>query len=130
MRSLDAAAAGRDGVGQLAAEIAADLPDAVVCYDDKLALALMDALRDIGLRVPEDVGVVGFDGIPFAAIANPRLTTVAVPTAELGRQAARLLIDAVHTGVLPDGVLLPVEIVVRESTGSRPAAKSATGRDD
>jgi len=130
MRSLDAAAAGPDGVGQLAAEIAADLPDAVVCYDDKLALALMDALRDIGLRVPEDVGVVGFDGIPFAAIANTRLTTVAVPTAELGRQAARLLIDAVHTGVLPDGVLLPVEIVVRESTGSRPAAKSATGRDD
>jgi LacI family transcriptional regulator len=86
-------------------------------------------LRDIGLRVPEDIGVVGFDGIPFAAIANPRLTTVAVPTAELGRQAARLLIEAVHTGVLPDGVLLPVEIIVRESTGRTPALRVSAGAD-
>jgi LacI family transcriptional regulator len=127
MRSLEAAA-GPDGVGQLAAAIAGDVPDAVVCYDDKLALSLMDALRDIGLRVPEDVGIVGFDGIPFAAISNPRLTTVGVPSAELGRRAAQLLLDAVHTGVLPDGVLLPVEIVVRESTGTR-AARVATAAD-
>ena len=128
MRLLEASA-GPDGVGQLATDIAADLPDAVVCYDDKLALGLMDALRDIGLRVPEDVGVVGFDGIPFAAIANPRLTTVAVPTAELGRQAARLLIEAVHSGVLPDGVLLPVEIVVRESTSRTLALRVSAGAD-
>jgi hypothetical protein len=67
-------------LGELAAEIAADLPDALVCYDDQLALALMDALRDVGVRIPDDLGVVGFDGIPFAGIANPRLTTVAVPS--------------------------------------------------
>ena len=52
--------------GELAAEIAADLPDALVCYDDQLALWLMDALRELGIRVPDDVGIVGFDGIPFA----------------------------------------------------------------
>lgn len=127
MRSLDGPA-GPDGVGQIATAIAADVPDAVVCYDDKLALALMDALRDIGLRVPEDVGVVGFDGIPFAAISNPRLTTVGVPSAELGKRAAELLLEAIHTGALPDGVLLPVEIVVRESTGGR-GGRATTAAD-
>ena len=79
-------------LGELAAEIAADLPDALVCYDDQLALALMDALRDVGVRIPDDLGVVGFDGIPFAGIANPRLTTVAVPSSEMGRVAAASLV--------------------------------------
>jgi DNA-binding LacI/PurR family transcriptional regulator len=104
--------------GDLAAEIAANLPEALVCYDDLLALGLMDALRDHGIRVPDDVWIVGFDGIPFAGISNPRLTTVAVPSAEMGQIAASSLIRAVHDGVLPDGVMLPVEIVVRESTRS------------
>ena len=112
---------------ELAAEIVADLPDALVCYDDKLALALLDALRDLGIRVPRDVGIVGFDGIPFAGISNPRLTTVDVPSAEIGRLAAASLIKAIHDGVLPDGVLLPVAFVVRESTGSRPAAGGRRG---
>lgn len=104
--------------GQLAARIAADLPEALVCYDDQLALGLMDALRQHGIRIPDDMQIVGFDGIPFAAIANPRLTTVAVPSAELGRAAATSLIRAIHDGALPEGVLLPVEVVVRQSTGS------------
>ena len=102
--------------GELAAEIAADLPEALVCYDDQLALGLMDALRNLGIRIPEDMGIVGFDGIPFAGISNPRLTTVVVPSTEMGRAAAASLIQGVHEGVLPDGVLLPVELVVREST--------------
>ena len=105
-------------LGELAAEIAADLPDALVCYDDQVALALMDALRDVGVRIPDDLGVVGFDGIPFAGIANPRLTTVAVPSSEMGRVAAASLVQAIHDGVLPEGVVLPVELVVRESTRS------------
>lgn len=115
MRTLDAGA-GPDRATLLAAELAADLPDAVVCYDDRLALELMDALRACGLRVPDDVSVVGFDGIPFAAIANPRLTTVAVPSAELGRKAAIMLLRAVHEGTLPEGEVLPVEIAIRDST--------------
>ena len=110
--------------GELAAQIAADLPEALVCYDDQLALGLMDALREHGVRIPEDMQIVGFDGIPFAAIANPRLTTVAVPSAEMGRAAATSLIRAIHDGALPEGTLLPVNVVVREST------RSATARAD
>lgn len=108
--------------GALAAQIAADLPEALVCYDDKLALALMDALRTLGIRVPDDVGIVGFDGIPFAGLSNPRLTTLAVPSAEMGRLAASTLIGAVHDGVLADAALLPLELIVRESTRAQPSS--------
>lgn len=107
---------------ELAAAAAAARPDAIVCYDDNLALELMDALRRIGIAVPEDIGIVGFDGIPFTAISNPRLTTVAVPAAEIGRRAAAFLVHGVQEGSLPDGIVLPVALVVRESTRSPPAA--------
>ncbi len=91
-------------------------PDAVICFDDKLALALLDAMRDASLRVPEDVAVVGFDDIPFAALANPRLTTVAQPSAEMGRLAAAMLLDALELGQAPASVTLPVEVIIRESS--------------
>jgi LacI family transcriptional regulator len=103
----------------LAASIAADPPEALVCYDDKLALALMDALRELGVRVPEDIGLVGFDGIPYAAISNPRLTTVTTPSGEMGRLAAAALISAIRDGSLPEGRLVAPELVVRESTRLR-----------
>jgi len=104
----------------LAAAISADLPDALVCYDDKLALALMDALRQRGTSVPEQVGIVGFDGIPYTAISNPRLTTVSTPTGEMGRLAAASLIRAIRDGTPPDGSRLAPELVVRESTRPQP----------
>lgn len=116
---------GPDRAATLAAEVAAARPDAVMCYDDKLALELMDALRRLGVRVPDDIGIVGFDGIPFARISNPRLTTVAVPSEEIGRSAAALLIQAVQEGALPDGIVMPVDFVVRESTRPGPADPGA-----
>jgi LacI family transcriptional regulator len=103
----------------IAALIATDLPEALICYEDVLALTLMDALRRLGITAPTDVGIVGFDGILFAEISNPRLTTVATPLAELGRLAASSLIDAIQTGELPEATVLPVELVVRESTRSQ-----------
>jgi LacI family transcriptional regulator len=91
-------------------------PDAVICYDDKLALALLDGLRRRGLGVPRDVAVTGFDDIPFARLANPRLTTVATPVVEIGRLAARSLVGAIDSGQLPPPVVMPVELVIRESS--------------
>lgn len=111
--------------GELADRVAAALPEALVCYDDKLALGLMDALRGRGVRSPEEVGIVGFDGIPFAAIANPHLTTIAAPSAALGRLAASMLVTALRTGTLPEGVLLPVTLVEGEST--RAMSRTRTG---
>jgi DNA-binding LacI/PurR family transcriptional regulator len=102
-----------DGV---AARLARDRPDALICYDDKLALHTIDALRALGVRVPEDLAVVGFDDIPFAAIAHPRLTTVSQSATEMGRVAAGMLCRAIEAGALPPSVTLPVRLVVREST--------------
>jgi LacI family transcriptional regulator len=94
-------------------------PDAVVCYDDKLALGLMRVLRAAGIDVPGDIAVVGFDGIPFASLAHPSLTTVAQPAAELGRRAASALFTAIGGADLPPAEVLPVELVVGDSTPAR-----------
>jgi LacI family repressor for deo operon, udp, cdd, tsx, nupC, and nupG len=110
----------------VAARIAQDRPDAVLCYDDKLALAVMDGLRQIGLRVPDDIAVAGFDDIPFAALANPRLTTVAQPTAEMGRRAVQMLLSAIEGGALPPSQVLPVRLIVRESTCGGPSNASVS----
>ncbi len=102
--------------GPLAATIAVERPEAVICYDDKLAIALLDALRAHGVRVPADVALTGFDDIPFAALCNPRLTTVVQPAAEMGRLAVAMLLEARERGQMPASRLLPVQLVVRESS--------------
>lgn len=106
----------------VAKAVARERPDALVCYDDKMALHLMDALRREGLRVPEDIAVTGFDGIPFAAIANPRLTTVEQPAELLGELATRSLADAIEHGTPPPDMVLPVTLAVRGSTRVADAA--------
>ena len=90
----------------------------------------MDALRVLGVRVPDDVAVVGFDGIPFAEMSNPRLTTVVTPLTELGRLAASSLVDAIRSGQLPEAVVLPVELAIRESTRSRVSQAAGGGAHD
>jgi len=102
---------------ELARAVSGDLPDGVICYDDKTALALLDGLRGEGVAVPQDVAVVGFDGIPFAALSNPRLTTVATPVLEMGELGARSLVAAIGSRQPPPACLLPVELVIRESSG-------------
>jgi len=119
-----------DAVGMrvVAAQIRQSRPGVVVCYDDKTALLLMDELRAAGLQVPADVGIVGFDDIPFARISNPRLTTVSQRADDLGRLSADLLLQAVERGKLPATRLIPVSLVVRETTPgpARRAPKKGT----
>jgi DNA-binding LacI/PurR family transcriptional regulator len=93
-----------------------DRPEALICYDDVVALGIMDALRSHGLRVPDDIGLVGFDDIPFAGISNPRLTTIAQPSEEVGRRAFTTLLACLKNGEMPESCMLPVRLVVREST--------------
>jgi DNA-binding LacI/PurR family transcriptional regulator len=104
------------GLRPIAARIRQARPDAVVCYDDKTALLLMDELRSAGLAVPRDVAVVGFDDIPFARISNPRLTTVSQRADDLGRTSVELLLSTIERGKLPMSRLMPVTLVVRETT--------------
>lgn len=107
---------------EVADALGRDPPEAVVCYDDKIALALMDGLRTRGVLVPDDVAVVGFDGIPFAALSNPRLTTVVTPAVEMGQLAAGSLVRAIALGQPSPARVLRVELVVRESSVKYPEA--------
>jgi len=100
----------------VASLVARERPDALLCYDDKMALHLLDALRRFSLRVPDDVTVTGFDGIPFAAISNPRLTTVVQPAEKLGEAAGEMLCEAIKSGNAPPDVIYPVELAIRESS--------------
>lgn len=112
-----------DGLRVVAGEISRRRPDVVVCYDDKTALLLMDELRSAGVRVPADVGIVGFDDIPFARISNPRLTTVSQQSDDLGRVSVDFLLATLQLGKLPKSQHMPVALVIRETTPG-PAAAS------
>jgi LacI family transcriptional regulator len=90
-------------------------PTAVLAANDQVAIAAIRALHEMGLRVPEDVSVVGFDDTPLASYIVPSLTTVAVPTYELGRTAVSMMSAALE-GRSTASVVLSCELRVREST--------------
>ena len=94
-------------------------PDAVFVASDTMALGALRALRDRGLQVPQDVAIVGFDGLQGSEAAVPALTTIRQPVAETGSRAVHLLNDLVG-GVTSTPVteIMPVELVVRESCGA------------
>jgi DNA-binding LacI/PurR family transcriptional regulator len=93
-----------------------DAPTAIVCGSDLLAIAAMRAIRDAGLRIPEDVGVAGFDDFAFAEYVEPPLTTVAVPGYEMGKAAATMLIDQLEGhGPAVRHVVFGVELKARGS---------------
>lgn len=107
---LEAANAARDLLS------ARDRPTAILCGNDLVALGVLKAARELGLRVPEDVAVAGFDDFEFAAAVDPPLTTVRMPGYEMGRQAARSLVRAVDAGEAAESSSFPVEVRLRGST--------------
>jgi LacI family transcriptional regulator len=115
------AASGERGLRQLL-EQRPDL-DAVFISNDQMALGALQAARKLGVRVPEDLAVVGFDDVPEAVYFQPPLSTVRQDMVELGRCAVRELggmIEAAQQGearVEPNSILLKPELIVRESSG-------------
>jgi LacI family transcriptional regulator len=94
-------------------------PDAVFAASDIMAVGAMRAIREAGLRVPEDIAVAGFDDMPFAARNDPPLTTIRQPIHRTGGLAAETLIDLIEKPASPTRrVILPAELVVRTSCGS------------
>lgn len=90
---------------------------AIFAVNDWAALGAIDALKDYGIKVPDEVSVIGFDDAPFAQYTNPRLTTIMQPRWEMGTTAAQLLIERIlerHVR-LPRNVILPTKIIERES---------------
>jgi DNA-binding LacI/PurR family transcriptional regulator len=100
---------------------------AIFCFNDIAAIGAVRALKEAGLRVPEDVSVVGFDDIQSAAYATPSLTTVRQPLAEMGERGAQILLERISNreAAYPAEIVMAPELVVRESTGPAPATTIA-----
>ncbi len=98
--------------------------DAIFSGDDEGGIGVLEGLKELGKRVPEDVAVVGFDDQRLSAYLTPPLTTVRAPTYDLGKIAVRQLVSLIRTGQAEPLVLLPTELVIRESCGC-PAARSS-----
>ena len=102
-------------------------PTAIFASSDAAAFGVLRAARDLGLSVPADVSVIGFDDIPEASYMSPALTTVRQPLREMGRTAVRHLMSILaEPGQSPARIVLPTELIVRQSTAS-PAPVAARG---
>ncbi len=95
-----------------------DYPTAIVCYNDQQALAVMTALKELHIHVPNDISIVGNDDIDYARIYPVPLTTIRAPQREIGRRAAEILIRNIESSTLlpPEHVVLDTEFIIREST--------------
>ncbi|MBC8126295.1 MAG: LacI family DNA-binding transcriptional regulator [Gloeobacteraceae cyanobacterium ES-bin-144] len=92
-------------------------PTAIICANDAMAYGVVESVRELGLRIPQDISIVGFDNETAAADMFPPLTTVHQPVSEMGEHAAQILLDAITDNKLPVGQkALDVSLIVREST--------------
>ena len=97
-------------------------PTAILAQSDRIAMRALDWLKARGLAVPRDVSVIGFDGVPEGAAADPPLTTIRQPILDLGRRAVQVILE--HGGEVRRETL-DVELLVRASTG--PPGSAAAG---
>jgi LacI family transcriptional regulator len=109
------------------------LPRAIVCANDQTALGAIHTLAQRGFKVPQDVAVTGFDDVPVARHLHPPLTTIRQPMQELGAKAFEVLYAGISGANAKHDVVLPVQLVVRESCGctsgsTQGSAASGDGR--
>jgi LacI family transcriptional regulator len=91
---------------------------ALMAFNDLSAIGAINAFRDAGKRVPEDISVVGFDDVKMATVFQPALTTVQQPLTEMGTMAAREILASIEDATLaPRSILVKPQLVVRESSG-------------
>lgn len=94
-----------------------DRPDAVLCYNDELALGALRALHDRGVDVPGEIALMGWDDLPSSGFTTPRLTSVSVPVAEVAEAAVDQLAQQIAAGRRSrEHIVVPHQIVAREST--------------
>src|SRR6476646_1743260 len=105
---------GMEGIGRLLA--LPHPPSAVFCYDDMTAIGALRQVRKLGLRVPDDISLVGFDDLPIVRYTDPPLTTVHQPMPQMGRLAMETLLDILAGSNSTHNIKVPGELIVREST--------------
>jgi DNA-binding LacI/PurR family transcriptional regulator len=91
--------------------------DAVFAGNDAIAMGAIQAFTEVGLRVPDDIAIIGFDDLPIATQNAPHLTTIRQPILQKGARATILLIDLIEgRGQQPTQILLPTQLVIRQSS--------------
>jgi LacI family transcriptional regulator len=104
----------------------ADPPTAVFCYNDMMAIGALRCAHERGLRVPEDISIIGFDDITESTYTCPALTTVHQDKFEMGRQGMKLLLRIIQNrSESPFPVIEPLDVtlIIRESTGPAPGVQ-------
>jgi DNA-binding LacI/PurR family transcriptional regulator len=128
--ALDAAPSEEGGYQAFLKILAIDpRPDAVFCFSDNVAIGVLEGCNDHGLRVPEDLAVVGYADLPQSRLLKVSLTTIQQPRPLLGRHAAKMLLSCMEERGQPEPIQLPVELMIRESTvgkASLPRIKEET----
>lgn len=95
-------------------------PDSIFACSDVFAIAAIQAAKEVGLRVPDDISIIGFDNIDLSVMSDPQLTTISQPCYNIGFQACDLLIEKIQNTNLPDRqIVLDTELIVRGSTRLR-----------
>jgi len=93
-----------------------DLPDAVFCANDQMAIGFIRAMKENGLRAPGDIAIIGFDDIPLARYMQPALSTIGTSRFLWGSLAASQLIGFLENGDRPQSSRIPVKFIPRESS--------------
>jgi LacI family transcriptional regulator len=106
-------------VGEQLSAMEKEGPTAVFCTSDMMALGLMQAYKNVGKKIPEDLSIVGFDDIPIAELAGISLTTMQQPYEEIGNQAAEMILNRIHQPDMPQQkIILDCRLIVRSSTAA------------
>jgi LacI family transcriptional regulator len=93
-----------------------DVPEAIFCINDPVAIGAYQRINEAGLRIPQDIALVGFSNNRITGLINPPMTTVDQPSFEMGKRAAELLIGAIEAKVAePSTVVLEGKLVIRAS---------------
>lgn len=94
-------------------------PDAIFAINDRFSIGALAAIQDLGLNIPEDISLIGFNDEPYAALMRPGLTTIAQPAHDMGAHAARLLLKQMEKeGGHEETILLDTQLIERDSTRS------------
>jgi LacI family repressor for deo operon, udp, cdd, tsx, nupC, and nupG len=96
-------------------------PTAIFCFNDEMAMGVLDMARQRGIRVPKDLSVMGFDDIRFARYVDPPLTTIAQPMRDIGETSVRLLLEIIQGRTTsPQSITLPHTLMIRSTTAPAP----------
>jgi GntR family transcriptional regulator of arabinose operon len=92
---------------------------AVVCYNDQVAIRLIQVMLRNGIRVPEDKSIIGFDNSSISELSPVRITSITHPAELLGQEAAKRLLDMIDSGNRAKSLIMDVELIVKDSTKAR-----------